>query len=399
MRRSVAVTTVLAVALAFVGVVAPTPALAATLTYNDIGTYTVPSGVTAIVLTAYGAEGATGTDHNGNPLGGPGGKGGMTKGRLAVTAGQVFDLGPGRAGNGRTGGFGYDEDSGGAGGTSDNGPGYHGGGGGGATMVQLRGGTGGILIAMAGGGGGGGGESALVNGDYSAGIGGAGSGGNNAGYGGSSGKNGGGTQSGPGTGGTLSGVGVGGSAGSEATNVKAGKNGFGRFGGAGGGSQYGSGGGGGGGFFGAGGGGGGYHGGGGGGGSGYASNQLTNVQAASGVRAGNGAVIIQEVTGSAKAIAVTSPNGGESWARGSTRNITWSWTNASGATIKILLLKAGTKVLTIQSSRPIGAGGTGSYSWKIPTSLGAATTYKIKLVINGTSPTVTDASNANFRIT
>ncbi len=42
--------------------------------------------------------------------------------------------------------------------------------------------------------------------------------------------------------------------------------------------------------------------------------------------------------GPADALALTSPNGGESWPRGSIQNITWSFTGNPGSQLKILLL-------------------------------------------------------------
>ena len=64
-------------------------------------------------------------------------------------------------------------------------------------------------------------------------------------------------------------------------------------------------------------------------------------------------------------ITVTSPNGGESWKRGTSHAITWSYMGSPGSTVKIMLLKGGVEVGTIASSVPIGSGGKGSYTWPI----------------------------------
>ena len=92
-------------------------------------------------------------------------------------------------------------------------------------------------------------------------------------------------------------------------------------------------------------------------------------------------------------ITVTSPNGGESWIRGTTHTITWTSSGSPGANVKIELLKGGSVVKTISSS----TANDGSYSWVIPTTQTTGSDYKIK--ITSTSTTVTDSSNNNFAIT
>ena len=64
-------------------------------------------------------------------------------------------------------------------------------------------------------------------------------------------------------------------------------------------------------------------------------------------------------------LTVTSPNGGESWQRGTSHTVTWSYTGSPGSTVKIMLLKAGAEVGTIIASTSIGSSGTGSYTWPI----------------------------------
>ena len=68
-------------------------------------------------------------------------------------------------------------------------------------------------------------------------------------------------------------------------------------------------------------------------------------------------------TSSTPTITVTSPNGGESWDRGSSHMITWSYTGSPGSLVKIVLLKGTTTVGTIAESVSIGSGGKGSYAW------------------------------------
>jgi hypothetical protein len=52
----------------------------------------------------------------------------------------------------------------------------------------------------------------------------------------------------------------------------------------------------------------------------------------------------------AGALTVTSPNGGESWVRGTTHTLTWTSTGSPGAYVMIELLKAGVVNRVISSS-------------------------------------------------
>ena len=101
---------------------------------------------------------------------------------------------------------------------------------------------------------------------------------------------------------------------------------------------------------------------------------------------------------------LTSPNGGETWLRGTTHTIQWSYVGCSGSNVKLELLKsipgAGPPIFektTIIESTPIGSGGTGSYSWTIPSNLALGLLYKVKIVIlPGETPS--DQSNNLFSI-
>jgi len=99
------------------------------------------------------------------------------------------------------------------------------------------------------------------------------------------------------------------------------------------------------------------------------------------------------------AITVTSPNGGETWQRGTTQTISWSYTGSPGSTVKIVLLKSGTEVGTISASTSIGSGGTGSYSWPMSAAAGMTTGSDFKVSVQSISlPTVNDTSNNYFTI-
>ncbi|HZH74724.1 MAG TPA: lamin tail domain-containing protein [Archangium sp.] len=90
-------------------------------------------------------------------------------------------------------------------------------------------------------------------------------------------------------------------------------------------------------------------------------------------------------------VTVTSPNGGESWAGGSTQSITWT---ASGVTnVKLEYTLTGSTWSVITSSTAASAG---SYTWTVPSS--ATTTARVR-VSDAANSLITDTSNAAFTIT
>lgn len=92
-------------------------------------------------------------------------------------------------------------------------------------------------------------------------------------------------------------------------------------------------------------------------------------------------------------ITLTSPNGNETWIRGTIQTIRWTATNnAAGGTVKIELLRSDNVVGTITESTP----NTGSYSWGIPATTNPGSDYKVKVTKNGTS--YYDISDNNFTI-
>ncbi|MFI6641273.1 hypothetical protein [Streptomyces sp. NPDC050504] len=273
-------------ALVGTGLVALAPPAAADTetTFSYTGgaqSYTVPAGVTAIVVDAFGAQGEEGA------VGGnAGGRGGRAKAQLPVTPGQVLQVNVGSVGG---------WNGGGAGGAGTR-PGAYGGSGGGASDVRADGYGLGDRLLVAGGGGGGGNW-------FDSSPGGTGAGGAGGGTNGVAGADGNGGSAGGG-GGTASG-GAGGAAGNGAAAGAPGTEGAGGAGGAGvSGTTGAGGGGGGGGWFGGGGGGGqqqadgsaGSAGGGGGSGHGPAGTAFDT-----GVRTGNGQVTITAVGGNTAA--------------------------------------------------------------------------------------------------
>jgi hypothetical protein len=88
---------------------------------------------------------------------------------------------------------------------------------------------------------------------------------------------------------------------------------------------------------------------------------------------------------------MSSPNGGESWAGGSSRSITWT---SSGVTnVKLEYTLDGTSWTVITSST---AASTGSYTWTVPNSATSAARVRVSDAANSA---VSDTSNAAFTIT
>ena len=76
---------------------------------------------------------------------------------------------------------------------------------------------------------------------------------------------------------------------------------------------------------------------------------------------GNNYFSIVANTDSAGSITVTSPNGGETWQRGTSHTVTWDYSGSPGPAVKIILLKGGIEVGTISPSTSTGSGGHGVY--------------------------------------
>jgi hypothetical protein len=96
-------------------------------------------------------------------------------------------------------------------------------------------------------------------------------------------------------------------------------------------------------------------------------------------------------------ITVTIPNGGETWTKGTTQTITWTYSGNPGAYVKIELLQGGTLNSTISSRTSRGSNGAGSYRWKISKNLTAGSNYQIRIT-STTNSNYTDTSDGNFTI-
>ena len=92
-------------------------------------------------------------------------------------------------------------------------------------------------------------------------------------------------------------------------------------------------------------------------------------------------------------IIVASPNGGDSWKRGTTKTISWNSIGNPGSYVKIDLYKGGILNRVISQYTP----NDGSYSWAIPWAQAIGTDYKIKIRSTSNSA-YNDWSNNYFRI-
>jgi hypothetical protein len=94
-----------------------------------------------------------------------------------------------------------------------------------------------------------------------------------------------------------------------------------------------------------------------------------------------------------ESINVLSPDGGENWIVGTTREITWTSGGETGESGFIELIKGGSLTSTIIPNTP----NDGSFSWDIPTDLETGTDYRIRIT-SLSDPSITDDSNGDFSI-
>jgi hypothetical protein len=93
----------------------------------------------------------------------------------------------------------------------------------------------------------------------------------------------------------------------------------------------------------------------------------------------------------ASSVTLSSPNGGESWAGGSSQSI--RWTSSGVANVKLEYTLNGTSWTVITSST---AASTGSYTWTVPSS---GTTAARVRVSDASNAAITDTSTSAFTIT
>jgi endonuclease/exonuclease/phosphatase family metal-dependent hydrolase len=95
--------------------------------------------------------------------------------------------------------------------------------------------------------------------------------------------------------------------------------------------------------------------------------------------------------GGTASVAVTAPNGGETWAGGSVQSV--AWTSSGVASVKLEYTLDGATWSTITASTPASAG---SYAWTVPST--ASTAARVR-VSDASSAAVSDASDAPFTVT
>jgi len=100
---------------------------------------------------------------------------------------------------------------------------------------------------------------------------------------------------------------------------------------------------------------------------------------------------------SGAAVTVVTPNGGETWQRGSPYAINWTYTGSPGSMVMIELLQGMTVNQIISSNTTIGSGGLGSCNWTIPYNQTPGPDYKIRIA-STSNPAYSDTSNAPFTI-
>lgn len=93
---------------------------------------------------------------------------------------------------------------------------------------------------------------------------------------------------------------------------------------------------------------------------------------------------------------VTTPNGGEAWMSGDTEIVGWSFTGDPGSAVNIDLVH-GAEWVRLATGVPVGASGTGTWTWAIPIGLEARVDYQIR-VTSTTQPECVDASDGLFSI-
>ncbi len=96
-------------------------------------------------------------------------------------------------------------------------------------------------------------------------------------------------------------------------------------------------------------------------------------------------------TGGTASVAVTAPNGGESWAGGSVQSVAWTASGVAGVKLEYTL--DGSTWSTITASTPASAG---SYAWTVPSTASTAARVRVSDAANAATG---DASDAAFTIT
>ena len=98
-------------------------------------------------------------------------------------------------------------------------------------------------------------------------------------------------------------------------------------------------------------------------------------------------------------IKVTSPNGGESWYKGQTHNITWTHVADPGQKVIITLVPSSDPVKFIKLGEgAAGVNGSGSFSWKIGTDVEYGKDYQVWVGNSAYNAIFIDHSDTNFTV-
>ena len=95
----------------------------------------------------------------------------------------------------------------------------------------------------------------------------------------------------------------------------------------------------------------------------------------------------------ADSLEVISPNGGETWKKGSVVSIKWE-KGSIGGKVRVYLYKSGKRYRTIT----VNTANDGKHIWRVPATLATGSAYKV-WVQSKTAPTYSDFSDGNFTIT
>jgi len=94
-------------------------------------------------------------------------------------------------------------------------------------------------------------------------------------------------------------------------------------------------------------------------------------------------------------LSISAPNGGERWITGKTYAIKWNYTGDAGTSVMIELYD-GQTYKPVTTNTPVGSGGSGSYSWTIPSDQAVGSNYFIGVT---SDKSIGDTSNNPFTIT
>ncbi|WP_129336746.1 Ser-Thr-rich GPI-anchored membrane family protein [Cellulomonas endophytica] len=97
-------------------------------------------------------------------------------------------------------------------------------------------------------------------------------------------------------------------------------------------------------------------------------------------------------------LTVTAPAGGETWAVGTPRTVSWTSTGTPTGYVKLTLERPGATPVVLTSTAKVGTDGVGSFTWTPAATLGAYDDYAVRATLTAV-PAVTDASAGALTLT